>query len=86
VSQQAVSRQAVSQGAEPQQSGLSQAGPHLVFFQHDEVIVHCPAQDADRVASAAAEAAQEAGRLLFGATRVTFPMTTAVVSSYADAK
>jgi hypothetical protein len=86
VSQQAVSRQAVSQGAEPQQSGLSQAGPHLVFFQHDEVIVHCPAQDADRVAAAAAEAAQEAGRLLFGATRVTFPMTTAVVSSYADAK
>jgi hypothetical protein len=60
--------------------------PELVFFQHDEVIVHCPAELADEVAAAAAQAAAEAGRLLFGATRVSFPMTTAVVNSYADAK
>jgi DNA polymerase-1 len=57
-----------------------------VFFQHDEVIVHCPAGLADQVAAAAAQAADEAGRLLFGATRVSFPMTTAVVRCYADAK
>ena len=62
------------------------AGAHLVFFQHDEVIVHCPADDADQVVAMVAEAALEAGRLLFGATKVSFPMTTAIVSSYADAK
>jgi DNA polymerase-1 len=67
-------------------SGADWAGPHLVFFQHDEVIVHCPAKDADHVVAAVAAAAQEAGRLLFGTTKVTFPMTTAVVDSYADAK
>jgi hypothetical protein len=62
------------------------AGPHLVFFQHDEVIVHCPAAAADAVVAAVDESAQEASRLLFGATPVTFPMATAVVDSYADAK
>lgn len=66
--------------------GAAWAGPHLVFFQHDEVIVHCPAELADSVTDAVTEAAAEAGRLLFGATRVSFPMTTAVVDSYADAK
>ena len=36
---------------------------------------------------AAIEAAGlEAGRLVFGATPVRFPMTTAVVECYADAK
>jgi DNA polymerase-1 len=62
------------------------AAPHLVFFQHDEVIVHCPAALADAVVTATAQAAQEAGRLLFGLTTVSFPMTTAVVDCYADAK
>jgi DNA polymerase family A len=58
----------------------------LVFFQHDEVIVHCPARLADQVVAAVADAAREAGRLLFGSTTVSFPMTTAVVDCYADAK
>jgi hypothetical protein len=62
------------------------AAPHLVFFQHDEVIVHCPAELADQVVAAVTGAAEEAGRLLFGATQVSFPMTTAVVNCYADAK
>jgi hypothetical protein len=62
------------------------AAPQLVFFQHDEVIVHCPAELADQVVAAVTGAAQEAGRLLFGATRVSFPMTTAIVNCYADAK
>jgi len=63
-----------------------QARPRLVFFQHDEVIVHCPEDLAGDVVSAVGEAAAEAGRLVFGPTPVRFPVTTAVVTSYADAK
>ena len=66
--------------------GLAGAVPHLVFFQHDEVIVHCPQQLAEPTVAALAAAAQEAGRLVFGATPVRFPVTTVVVSCYADAK
>ncbi|AIR99691.1 bifunctional 3'-5' exonuclease/DNA polymerase [Streptomyces glaucescens] len=58
----------------------------LVFFQHDEVIVHCPAQEAETVVAAIREAAELAGRLTFGQTPVRFPFTTAVVECYADAK
>ncbi|NUP37365.1 MAG: bifunctional 3'-5' exonuclease/DNA polymerase, partial [Streptomyces sp.] len=58
----------------------------LVFFQHDEVIVHCPEREAEAVAAAIREAAELAGRLTFGETPVRFPFTTAVVECYADAK
>lgn len=58
----------------------------LVFFQHDEVIVHCPQEEAEAVATAIREAAELAGRLTFGQTPVRFPFTTAVVECYADAK
>ncbi|SED28941.1 DNA polymerase-1 [Streptomyces misionensis] len=58
----------------------------LVFFQHDEVIVHCPAEEADTVVAAIRDAAALAGRLTFGETPVRFPFTTAVVECYADAK
>ncbi|WP_151477727.1 bifunctional 3'-5' exonuclease/DNA polymerase [Streptomyces albicerus] len=58
----------------------------LVFFQHDEVMVHCPAEEADAVVEAIREAAELAGRLTFGETPVRFPFTTAVVECYADAK
>jgi hypothetical protein len=60
--------------------------PQLVFFQHDEVVVHCPASQADEVAAAVGSAAATATRLVFGPTEVTFPMTTAVVDCYSDAK
>jgi hypothetical protein len=60
--------------------------PHLVFFQHDEVLVHCPEAMAPAVAAAVDESAAEAGRAVFGVTQVRFPMTTAVVGCYADAK
>jgi hypothetical protein len=60
--------------------------PHLVFFQHDEVLVHCPEAKAEAVVTAVAESAAEAGRAVFGVTQVRFPMTTAVVGCYADAK
>jgi DNA polymerase-1 len=66
--------------------GEEAARPQLVFFQHDEVIVHCRQELAEPVAAVIGESAREAGRLVFGATRVRFPMTTAVVSCYADAK
>ncbi|MFC9847987.1 bifunctional 3'-5' exonuclease/DNA polymerase [Streptomyces sp. NPDC060223] len=58
----------------------------LVFFQHDEVIVHCPAEEAETVVTAIRAAADLAGRLTFGETPVRFPFTTAVVECYADAK
>jgi hypothetical protein len=60
--------------------------PQLVFFQHDEVIVHCPAGLAADVSNAIEAAAAAATRLVFGATGVSFPMTTAIVECYADAK
>ncbi|HEU5023338.1 MAG TPA: bifunctional 3'-5' exonuclease/DNA polymerase [Spirillospora sp.] len=60
--------------------------PRLVFFQHDEVIVHAPAELAEAVSEAVRASAEEARRLLFGATPVAFPMEIAVVDRYADAK
>jgi hypothetical protein len=76
-------RLAAAQSA-PGVSGLAE--PELVFFQHDEVIVHCPIECADEVVAAVEDAAAGATRLVFGATEVSFPMTTAVVNCYADAK
>ncbi|WP_031077455.1 bifunctional 3'-5' exonuclease/DNA polymerase [Streptomyces sp. NRRL S-118] len=58
----------------------------LVFFQHDEVIVHCPAEEAPAVAEAIRAAGDAAGRIAFGDTPVRFPFTTATVECYADAK
>lgn len=58
----------------------------LVFFQHDEVIVHCPEEEAAAVAAAITAAADTAGELAFGPTPVRFPFTTAIVECYADAK
>ncbi|MFF9196768.1 bifunctional 3'-5' exonuclease/DNA polymerase [Streptomyces sp. NPDC014779] len=58
----------------------------LVFFQHDEVIVHCPAEEAEAVTAAIRAAGDEAGRIAFGDTPVRFPFTTATVERYADAK
>jgi hypothetical protein len=60
--------------------------PELVFFQHDEVVVHCPVDLAADVVAAIEAAAAEAAGLVFGRSEVSFPMTTAVVSCYADAK
>lgn len=61
-------------------------GPHLVFFLHDEVIVHTPVELADTVIEAVRESAAEAGRLIFGSIPVQFPVTAVAVSNYADAK
>ncbi|MEU8541080.1 bifunctional 3'-5' exonuclease/DNA polymerase [Streptomyces sp. NPDC048717] len=58
----------------------------LVFFQHDEVIVHCPAEETEAVTAAIRAAGDEAGRIAFGETPVRFPFTTATVQRYSDAK
>jgi DNA polymerase-1 len=60
--------------------------PHLVFFLHDEVMVHSPAAVADEVAAAVRGAAAEAGRLLFGDSPVDFALDVSVVDSYDKAK
>ncbi len=60
--------------------------PHLVFFLHDEIVVHCPAALADRVAVEVSAAAVEAGQLVFGAIPAEFPVTVAIVADYGQAK
>jgi DNA polymerase-1 len=62
------------------------AGAELVFFQHDEVMLHCPTESGSEAAQAVADAAEEATRLLFGSTPVRFPFEGKVVDCYADAK
>lgn len=59
--------------------------PELVYFLHDEVIVHTPERYADEVADAVCEAGRAAGSLLFGTFPVTFPLDLAVVRSYDEA-
>jgi DNA polymerase-1 len=59
---------------------------HLVFFLHDEVVVHTPEHLAERVADEVRAAATDAGRLLFGALPVDFPLTVAIVDNYGEAK
>jgi hypothetical protein len=65
---------------------LAESPARLVFFQHDEVIVHTPEELADQVVAETAAAANDAARQVFGRTRVVFPLTTAVVNCYGDAK
>ncbi|MCT9622006.1 bifunctional 3'-5' exonuclease/DNA polymerase [Curtobacterium sp. C2H10] len=61
-------------------------GPHLVFFVHDEIVVHTPAEHAEWVAEQIRAAAADAGRLLFREFPVVFPLSVAVVDDYGAAK
>jgi DNA polymerase-1 len=65
--------------------GTLRERPHLVFFLHDEVVVHTPAGLADAVTVEVRRSAAEAGRLLFGGFPVDFPLDVSVVDSWADA-
>ena len=67
-------------------AGALRDRPHLVFFVHDELVVHTPAARAEEVAAAMRESAAEAGRLLFGAAPVEFALSVAIVDRYSDAK
>lgn len=60
--------------------------PHLVYFLHDELVVHTPTSWAPVVEAEVRAAAVEAGRLLFGGFPVDFPLSVAAGSTYADAK
>ncbi|MEH0985465.1 bifunctional 3'-5' exonuclease/DNA polymerase [Micromonospora sp. CPCC 205556] len=64
---------------------LAGTAAELVFFQHDEVIVHCPAEQAEAVADAVTRAGARASGLLFGDTPVRFPLDLSIVDCYADA-
>ncbi|BDZ50852.1 bifunctional 3'-5' exonuclease/DNA polymerase [Frondihabitans sucicola] len=66
--------------------GRGDDAPHLIFFLHDEVVVHSPSSEAAEVATLVEEAAAEAGRLLFGGAPVRFPVTVATVTAYSEAK
>lgn len=59
--------------------------PHLVFFLHDEVVIHAPGALAEQVAAEAAEAAATAAGLLFRDLTIDFPLNVSIVESYADA-
>ncbi|KIS26330.1 3'-5' exonuclease [Arthrobacter sp. SPG23] len=61
-------------------------GGELVFFLHDEVMVHCPEDSVDACIQAIEEAAAAAKELLFGRIPVEFPVSVAVVDSYDRAK
>ncbi|HEY0643552.1 MAG TPA: bifunctional 3'-5' exonuclease/DNA polymerase, partial [Nocardioides sp.] len=65
--------------------GPVEARPHLVFFLHDEVVVHAPSGLADAVVAEVTAAAATAGALLFRDLAVDFPLNVSVVQSYADA-
>lgn len=67
-------------------SGALLEKPHLVFFLHDELVVHAPVALADEVARVMRESAADAGRLLFGGAPVEFALSVAVVDRYSDAK
>jgi len=62
------------------------AGGELVFFLHDEVMVHAPLEGVDDCISAIEESARAAKELLFGPIPVEFPVSLAVVDSYDLAK
>lgn len=53
---------------------------HLVFFLHDEVIVHAPEAQAEQAAEAVRAAADDAARLLFPGAPVDFPLDLAIVT------
>lgn len=65
---------------------LAGTAAQLVFFQHDEVLVHCPAELAPEVTEAVTGSAEEATRLVFPETEVHFPLQAQTVQTYADAK
>ncbi|MFF0818005.1 bifunctional 3'-5' exonuclease/DNA polymerase [Rhodococcus sp. NPDC003318] len=61
---------------------LAGSDAELVFFQHDEVVVHC--RDPEQATRDILAATDTATRLLFGDTAVRFPMDLAVRDCYAE--
>ena len=69
--------------AAPRSGPVASHHPHLAFFLHDEVIVHTPAVHADQVARAVQDAADAAGRLLFGGFPIDFALDVRISESAA---
>jgi DNA polymerase-1 len=61
-------------------------GAELVFFQHDELIVHVPAEHADAVSDLVVASANTARDLVFPGSAVQTPVRPVAVRCYADAK
>jgi DNA polymerase-1 len=61
-------------------------GAELVFFQHDELVVHVPVESAERVSELTVAAAEAARALVFPGSTVATPVRPVVVDCYADAK
>jgi DNA polymerase-1 len=59
--------------------------PQLVYFLHDEVMVHSPAGLTGEVRAAIEAAARQAGELLFGSFPVEFALDIRCVDNYAEA-
>ncbi|MFE3457627.1 bifunctional 3'-5' exonuclease/DNA polymerase [Nocardiopsis aegyptia] len=57
-------------------------GAGIVFFVHDEVVLHVPRERADATVRAVAEAETRTRTTLFGDTPVRFPLSTTVTDSY----
>ena len=66
-------------------SSSSPAG-QLVFFLHDEVMLHVPEERAVEVSALVTDAAAAATGLLFGRIPLEFPVVAVTVDSYAHAK
>jgi DNA polymerase-1 len=56
----------------------------LVFFQHDEVIVHAPAGLSEAVVDAIVRSGAEATALVLGDRGVRIPLAAAPIGSYAE--
>nr|WP_197676502.1 bifunctional 3'-5' exonuclease/DNA polymerase [Nakamurella panacisegetis] len=61
-------------------------GAELVFFQHDELVVHTPIGTAEQVGELTIAAAESARRLVFPGSTAATPVRPVVVDCYADAK
>lgn len=72
-----------SDTAAPASGAVFARRAHLCFFLHDEIIVHTPAEQADRVADAVRISAQRATRLLFGDFPIDVPLDLRVTTDAA---
>lgn len=61
-------------------------GPHLVFFLHDEILIHTPIELAEQVKQIVLESAKLAGTTLFAGSPVEFPVSAAISTSYDNPK
>ncbi|WP_425488434.1 bifunctional 3'-5' exonuclease/DNA polymerase [Nakamurella aerolata] len=61
-------------------------GAELVFFQHDELILHCPSEQAQTVCELARSTADAARALVFPRSTAATPVRPVAVGCYADAK